>query len=166
LASVSVWAEEPEAKSPVATTEPAGEEAHSKPEPPAVKSEPPVRDVFQSELRPFETPLAPSPDQPVEIQTVLEGISIGARGSRAVINGEVYKEGEDKMGIKILQIRKKEVDILINQSIKRTLSMLPGETRDIPVSPEETSPFPSEESGTADTLITEGQTENKEPTYA
>ena len=125
--------------------------------------EQPVRNVFQSGIAPVETPVAPS-GQPVEIQTNLEGLSMGARGSRAVINGEVYKEGEDKLGIKVLQIRKKEVDILINQSIKRTLSMIPGETRDIPIVPEETASATGE-GEKADTPITEGQTQNKEPTY-
>lgn len=129
-----------------------------------VLSEPPVRDVFQSELRPLETPAVATPDQPVEIQTNLEGLSMSARGSRAIINGEVYKEGEEKLGIKVLQIRKKEVDILINQAIKRTLSMLPKETRDVPYASEKTN-LSSEEGGEADTSINEGQAQDEKPVY-
>ena len=127
----------------------------------------PVRDVFQGQLTPLQTPTG-SPDQPVEIQTNLEGITIGVKGSRVVINGLVYKEGEEKMGIKILQIRKKEVDILINQAIKRRLSMLPGETKDLPLSPEESAALsgnpvsnPEPEAPAAET-----QHENSEPNKA
>ena len=167
LPSFSVLAEEPEAEGPTTSTEPAGPEVPKSPPPPAAPPQPeqPVRDVFQSELRPFETPLAPSRDQPVEIQTILEGISISPRGARTVINGEVYKEGEDKKGIKIIQIRKKEVDILINQSIRRTLSMLPGGTRDIPMPAEETSPPVSGEAE-EDALPEGEQAESEEPIYA
>ena len=173
LPSFSVFSEESRVEDPAANTESAKQRiSQGQPSPQAapprpISSQPeqPVRDVFQSGITPAETQVAPS-GQPVEIQTNLEGLSIGARGSRVVINGEVYKEGEDKMGIKILQIRKKEVDILINQSIKRTLSMIPGETRDMPVLPEEASPPATEEGEKADTSITEEQTQNKEPAYA
>ena len=189
LPSISAWADEPEAEDSPAKAEMAKQETHSKPaasstapslgngEPKAnlpqsapaqaipPQPERPVRDPFESGLNPVETPVAPSPDQPVEIQTILEGISISPRGARTVINGEVYKEGEDKKGIKIIQIRKKEVDILINQSIRRTLSMLPGGTRDIPMPAEETSPPVSGEAEEA--ALPEGeQAESKEPTYA
>ena len=167
LPSISAWADEPEAEDSPAKAEMAKQETPQSPPPQAVSPQPerPVRDPFESGLNPVETPVAPSPDQPVEIQTILEGISISPRGARTVINGEVYKEGEDKKGIKIIQIRKKEVDILINQSIKRTLSMLPGGTRDIPMPAEETSPPVSGEAEEA--ALPEGeQAESEEPTYA
>ena len=170
LSFFALWAEEPEMKTPPVeaeqpkqtTPQPAVPAGEAPSQPPAPPSNVPVRDVFQSGVAPAATPVAAS-GEPVEIQTNLEGLSIGAKGSRAVINGEVYKEGEDKLGIKVLQIRKKEVDILINQAVKRTLSMIPGETRDIPMAPEETSAPALEEGQKADTPITEGQPENKEP---
>jgi hypothetical protein len=170
--SFSLWAEAPDAQTSETNTEAAKPEVSKEQspqaeptQPPAAPPEKPVRDVFQSELRPLETQTSASPDQPVEIQTNLEGLSMAARGSRAVINGEVYKEGEEKLGIKVLEIRKKEVDILINQSIQRTLSMLPGETKDVPFSPEEPSLNPLGEDETADTLPNEGQIESEAPAY-
>jgi hypothetical protein len=163
LFSFNLWADEEPAshqESPVQQEKPL--ERLPQPETPTVKNEPPVRDVFQSELRPIETPVGVASGQPVEIQTNLEGLSMGMRGSRAVINGTVYKAGEEKLGIKVLEVRKKEVDILINQAIQRTLSMLPGETRDVPYAPEGTITSPGE-GGEADTLTDEGQ--SQEPVY-
>ena len=169
LLSVHVWADEPLP----ATDQPSTpQNGPAPPQPPAPVQPPaptqpnePVRNVFESGLAPVASPTAASSDQPVEIQTNLEGLSIGARGSRAVINGEVYKEGEEKLGIKVLQVRKKEVDILINQAVKRTLSMLPGETRDIPMTPEESANPSLEEGKGADTVTVKDEAQNKEPVY-
>jgi len=85
-----------------------------------------VRNVFTPTIAP---PTRVQPTQEGEqavIQANLEGISIGARGSFAVINGQVYDLGEEKGGIKVTQIRKREVDILIN-NIPSTLYMIARE---------------------------------------
>ena len=169
LSSFAAWADEPApAEEPVAASPAAESQVPDTPvsSEAAPKPDEAVRNVFDSGLAPVQAPVGASTDRPVEIQTNLEGISISARGARAVINGEVYKEGEEKAGIKVLAIRKKEVDILINQAIKRVLSMLPGETREEPISPENTSPPALGEGEIADTSTIEGQPENKEPTYA
>ena len=84
-----------------------------------------VRDVFAPNIaRPV--PSASQGPAPQTITANLEGISIGAKGSFAVINGSVYYEGEEKSGIKVTQIRKREADILIN-NIPTTLYMITKE---------------------------------------
>jgi len=51
----------------------------------------------------------------------------------AIINDEVYQEGEEIAGIKVLQIKKREVDILIG-GVKQTLDIFPTESAAKPVS--------------------------------
>ncbi len=84
-------------------------------------------DEFSTDRNPFdsgwdvETPreTVRGPSAPANLK--LEGIGIGPSGSFAVINGEIYEEGEEKGGIIVSQIKKKEVDIITN-GIKMTLS--------------------------------------------
>ena len=83
-----------------------------------------ARDPFQTNISQPPVNARPQINEVGEIIAKLEGISIGSNGSFAVINGQVYREGESKNGIKIAKIRKKEVDILIN-GISETLQMVP-----------------------------------------
>ena len=50
----------------------------------------------------------------------LEGIGLGAKKGFAVINDQVYYEGESKDGIQVTQIRKREVDIVMS-GLSKTL---------------------------------------------
>ena len=85
-----------------------------------------VRDPFQTNVS--QPPVSPHPQ--VNEAANLEGISIGSAGAFTVINGEVYHEGESKSGIKVTKIRKKEVDIVIND-VSQTLQMIPGKKRSV-----------------------------------
>ena len=49
-----------------------------------------------------------------EVSARLDGVGLGPGKAFAVINGKIYREGEEKEGIQVTHIRKKEVDILIN----------------------------------------------------
>lgn len=76
-----------------------------------------IRDPFESSLPSAPVPIVTKKvKQQVRAATSasLEGISMTNKGGRAVINGLIYKENEEKNGIIVTQIRKKEVDILIN----------------------------------------------------
>ena len=83
-----------------------------------------ARDVFESNITALDVPVSTA--QPVAINVHFEGISIGPAGAAALINGIVYHKGEQKAGIKVIQIRKREVDILIN-GVPRTLRTTPGQ---------------------------------------
>lgn len=84
----------------------------------------PFRDPFQSNLPSEGGPTFLGGEMPVEIAANLEGISISSEGSLAIINGELYREGETKRGIQVTQIKKKEVDIILN-GLSQTLRMIP-----------------------------------------
>lgn len=92
-----------------------------------------VRDVFKTNI--------PSPGQTPDglgqtaIQAILQGVGLGRRNAFAVINGQIYRGGEEKQGIKVVKIRKQEVDILVN-GIPSTLRLvaLPAPKETAPVS--------------------------------
>lgn len=60
------------------------------------------------------------------ISVKLEGIGMGGRDAYAVIGGEIFYEGDEKKGIKLLEVRKHEVDILVNGG-KVTAPLFPSE---------------------------------------
>jgi len=76
-----------------------------------VASQQAVRDPFAS---------APEAVGPVQQQTgptinvELQGIGFGSKDAYAVIGGEVFFAGEEKNGVKLLEVRRREVDILVN----------------------------------------------------
>ncbi len=89
-----------------------------------------VRDPFQTQLT------APESVAPVTtFQNVaqgnfnLTGIGIDKKSSFAIINDDLYREGEEKKGLRVDKIRKKEVDIIANGTT-RTLRLLPKEEVD------------------------------------
>jgi hypothetical protein len=57
---------------------------------------------------------------------VLEGIGFGSKDAYAVMGGDVFFSGDIKKGIKLLEVRRREVDILINGG-KVTLPLFPGD---------------------------------------
>ncbi len=63
-------------------------------------------------------PFEPAVVQPTgETQTVhadldLQGIGIGPGKAYAIINGEVLSQGEERDGLKVVKINKKDVDVL------------------------------------------------------
>jgi hypothetical protein len=85
-----------------------------------------VRDVFKSNISPPDPSGPVSAGQPVAIQADLQGISIGSKGAFAIINSQLYREGEEKQGIKVTKIRKREVDIIVN-GMASTLRMVVGQ---------------------------------------
>ena len=74
-----------------------------------------ARDPFQNSLA-AQNPISTSTTSVASVTAQLQGLSMGPQGSFAVINGEVYREEEEKAGIKVVKIRKKEVDILMNSA--------------------------------------------------
>lgn len=80
------------------------------------------RDPFQSPIEeaPIVVPvLSESVGMPMpmsEVSVKLEGVGIGSReqDAFALINGEVFYEGEEKQDIKLVQVRKQEVELLVN----------------------------------------------------
>ena len=110
---------------------PGGEPEASVPATPGVDS---AVQMAQEEVRdPFANPLdqnapadmtgasATAPTVKVELQ----GIGFGSKDAYAVIGGEVFLVGDEKQGIKLLEVRRHEVDILVNGGMS-TFSLYPG----------------------------------------
>ena len=87
-----------------------------------------VRDPFESKFNKIapirNTPETASNAPPVQV--LLEGIGIGPKGSYAVIDGEVFDVGDEKKGIKIIEVRRRAVDILVGGE-PRTVQLFPQE---------------------------------------
>ncbi len=66
-----------------------------------------------------------NPDQATPIPT-LEGIGFGSVDGYAVMGGMVYLKGDVKNGIKLLEVRRREVDIVVDGG-KVTLPLFPGD---------------------------------------
>jgi hypothetical protein len=56
----------------------------------------------------------------------LQGIGFGSKDAYAIIGGEVYYTGDEKNGIKLLEVRRREVDIQANGA-RITVLLFPGE---------------------------------------
>lgn len=86
-----------------------------------------VEDPFAAKFNP-ETSIfeAPKEANAPAIQVVLQGIGMGAKGSYAVINGDVFYAGEEKKGIKMVEVKRREVDIIVGGA-PRTVPLFPGE---------------------------------------
>lgn len=82
-----------------------------------------IRDPFKPLLPPPKTVEIEekSPGEPVDVQ--LYGIGYGSEGAYAILNEDVYYEGEEIEGIKLMKVRKNEVEIKTGGTTK-TLSML------------------------------------------
>jgi hypothetical protein len=63
---------------------------------------------------------------PPVVDVALQGVGLGEKTSYAIIGDSVYYEGEEKNGVKLLEVRRGEVDISANGE-KRVLSLFPEE---------------------------------------
>ena len=97
-------------------------------------------DAFDPILKEADTPMVSAVQ---ETATKLQGIGMGGEKSFAIINGEVYKVGQLKNGIRVTQIRRKEADIIIN-GVPRHLRMNVVASKPGAEIPEETSQDVSE----------------------
>lgn len=86
----------------------------------------PERDPFQARIEAPKPKPAAQMTKTVQARTDLQGISAGPKGAFAIIGGETYREGEEKDGIKVLKIRKREVDIVMSNGVIETLRMVPA----------------------------------------
>ncbi len=82
----------------------------------------PPPEVTASKTQSTTTASSASP----EIAVTLQGIGFGSKDAYAVIGGEVFFEGDEKKGIKLLEIRKREVDILVSGG-KVTVPLFPDQ---------------------------------------
>ena len=77
-----------------------------------------VRDPFAMAPEVKAPTMAPVTQVPAaagsEIKMELQGIGFGSQDAYAVIGGEVFYKGDEKKGIKLLEVRRREVDILMN----------------------------------------------------
>lgn len=80
-----------------------------------------VADVFEPTIKAAGPANSSGPLAPTTAN--LGGIGLGSKKASAVINNQVYHEGETKDGIQVTQIRKQEVDILIN-GLPSTIRMI------------------------------------------
>ena len=71
-----------------------------------------IQDIFEPSIKLREPSNLKS--ESTEVSARLDGIGLGSEKAFAVINGKIYQLGEEKEGIQVTHIRKKEVDILIN----------------------------------------------------
>ena len=91
-----------------------------------------IQNAQQQVQDPFARRFAPAPPKAqeqvraAEVVAVLQGIGLGAKGAYAVIGDSVYYKGEEKNGIKLLELRRGEVDIFVNGATA-TLPLFPGE---------------------------------------
>ncbi|MEI7751131.1 MAG: hypothetical protein WCJ71_03470 [Candidatus Omnitrophota bacterium] len=87
-----------------------------------------VRDPFEVTEETETLASAPpvDPQAPAIPIPVLEGMGFGSKEGYAVMGGEIFFEGDTKNGIKLLEVRRREVDIIVNGG-KVTLPLFPGE---------------------------------------
>lgn len=89
-----------------------------------------IRDPFATLIEPelpkdktvLEGPVQPA-GPPTEVN--LQGIGFGSKDAYAIIGGEVFYTGDEKNGIKLLEVRRGEVDIQANGG-KVTVPLFPG----------------------------------------
>ena len=65
-------------------------------------------------------------EMPVAVDLKFEGVGIGPGDAFAVLNGDVYYEGEEKNRIKVVKVRKQEVELLVD-GMPRTMKVAPEE---------------------------------------
>lgn len=104
---------------------PAPEETTSGSDGAVQSAEEEVRDPFAFLVEPEAPAPTPGVTGP-EIVVALEGIGFGSKDAYAVIGGEVFYEGDEKNGIKLLEVRRREVDVLVNGGTV-TIPLFPAE---------------------------------------
>lgn len=88
------------------------------------KAQEDIQDPFR--IDEYSMPEAPVQTVGPEVPVLLQGLGFGKEESFAVLNSNVYYVGEEKEGIKLLEVRKGEADILVNGN-PRTIKLLPEE---------------------------------------
>lgn len=76
----------------------------------------------------IDEPVVAATDKPAtpQITAVLQGIGSGQEDAYAIISGDIYYLGEEKNGIKLLEVHKGWVDVLLN-GISSKLQLYPEE---------------------------------------
>ena len=115
-------AEEPSSEVfPAEKVVPAGEAVP----PVSAETTPGIDNAVQKAQQEVRDPFAMAPEAPApasedvspavsEIKVELQGIGSGSNGDYAVIGDEIFYKGVEKKGIKLLEVRRGEVDILVN----------------------------------------------------
>jgi hypothetical protein len=85
-----------------------------------------VRDPFAIAPETEAAVLTPPVSAVPTVTVVLQGIGFGSKDAYAIMGGDVYYIGDEKNGIKLLEVRRREVDILVNGG-QITLPLFPGE---------------------------------------
>ena len=92
-----------------------------------------VGDPFATDLNiagPAKTAAAPasSAAQPAAppVKVELQGIGFGSKDAYAIFGGEVFFTGDEKNGIKLVEVRRREVDIIVNGG-PMTCVLFPGQ---------------------------------------
>ncbi len=84
-----------------------------------------VRDPFALAPETGAVTIAPEAKAAPEIKVELQGIGFGSQDAYAVIGGDVFYKGDEKKGIKLLEVRRREVDIVVNGG-KVTIPLFQG----------------------------------------
>jgi len=79
-----------------------------------------VRDPFAESQAPIETAVV-DPGSMGELQ----GIGFGSKDAYAVMGGEIFFNGDEKNGIKLVEVRRREVDVIMNGGLV-TLPLFEG----------------------------------------
>lgn len=115
------WPSEAPSQTAASSTDAASSEIET-----AVQTSPQdVRDPFSMAELPEVSTVAPEAPRP-EIVADLQGIGFGSKEAYAVIGGDVFYKGDEKKGIKLLEVRRREVDILVNGG-RITVPLFPGD---------------------------------------
>jgi hypothetical protein len=87
-----------------------------------------VRDPFAIALETKAPAIAPEAQASAgsKITVELQGIGFGSQDAYAVIGGEIFHKGDEKKGIKLLEVRRREVDILVDGG-KVTVPLFPDQ---------------------------------------
>lgn len=85
-----------------------------------------IQDPFRVGVEPAELAPQAAESSAANDNIVLQGMGVSRQGVYAIISGDIYTQGEEKKGIKIVEARRSEVDILVNGAA-RTLSLVSSE---------------------------------------
>ncbi len=86
-----------------------------------------VRDPFQSQLKSKTEVEEVAPKTEQSTKVTLQGVGFGSKDAYAIINDDIYYPTEEKNGIKLLAVRKREADVLVNGAMQ-TLQLVDKES--------------------------------------
>jgi hypothetical protein len=163
--SVLVWGAVGSSKSVTKGASPASSESISGIDGALQMAQEEIRDPFaiaaETEAAVSATPAAPSATRP-EVAVVLQGIGFGSKeDAYAIIGEDIYYIGDELNGIKLLEVRRKEVDVLVNGG-KMTVPLFRGE--DVEKAKERAKKKGAVQNAPADVPAPATLPERKEPT--